>query len=300
MVQTQSKLWGGILALLGSVLFSTKAIFVKLAYQYDVDAVSLLMLRMAFSLPFFIVIGIIALRQMYPGGERPSFSLWKIALLGMTGYYVASYFDLEGLRFIDASLERIILFTYPTIVVLMNLFIYKERLSFIQSTAILIAYVGIVISFWGNLNVTDQELTIKGGVLVFISSIAYSAYLVGTGQVAPKVGSRIYNSIAMTFAALAIITHNFILHGFNLFDFHPAVYTYALLISIVSTVLPSYIIVEGIRIIGANNSSIIGSVGPISTITLAVIFLGEQINPTQALGSVIVILGVLLILLRKA
>ncbi len=290
---------GVSLALIGAVLFSTKAVLVKLAYQYDVDAVSLLMLRMIISLPFFIIIGWQTLYKDRSKGTALVQHKWKVILLGLLGYYVASYLDLEGLNYIDASLERIILFIYPTLVVVFSNLIYKIPIKRIQIWAIGLTYLGIIVAFRGNLQFGDSSLIMTGALYVLGSSIAYSLYLVGTGDLSGRLGTRIYNSAAMTVAAIAILVHNYILNGFNLMDFSYEVYFYAFLISIFSTVLPSYLIVEGIRIIGANNSSIIGSVGPISTILLAVIFLGEKISLIQGLGSIIVIAGVIVILLSK-
>ena len=290
---------GGLLALAGAILFSTKAIFVKLAYEYEVDSVSLLMLRMLFSLPVFVFVGILALKKQ-PGKKDILQQHYKsIILLGVLGYYIASYFDLEGLQYIDASLERIILFIYPTIVILLNLIFRKLIPNKIQIGSVFITYIGIVLAFRGNLMINDPQLVMKGGMLVLISALTYSLYLVGTGKLAGTVGTRIYNSLAMTAASIAIIIHNSLIHGFNLLSFESQVYGYALLISLFSTIIPSYLIVEGIRIIGSNNSSIIGSVGPVSTIILAVVFLGETLTGIQIIGSAIVIFGVLLILLSS-
>lgn len=290
---------GGVYALLGAILFSTKAVFVKLAYQYDVDTISLLMLRMLFSLPFFLIIGFFTIRKNPESIKKLSSYKWKVVVMGLLGYYVASYLDLEGLHYIDASLERIILFIYPTLVVILSFFAYKILITPKQIFAILITYLGIIIAFRGNIETQDLTLVYKGGGFVLMSSFAYAVYLVGTGNLSTKMGSKIYNSAAMSVAALAIIIHNYYVHGFNLFSFQPEVYFYAILISLLATVIPSYLIVEGIRIIGANNSSIIGSIGPVSTIILAIILLGEKISFIQALGSLIVLIGVLTILYSK-
>lgn len=294
-----TRIVGGLVALLGAVLFSTKAVLVKLAYQYDIDAVSLLMLRMLFSLPFFLIIGLTSLRKNESSQVILKENIWKVAILGLLGYYIASYLDLEGLQYIDASLERIILFIYPTLVIIFSYLIYKIPIKRIQIVAIIITYVGIAIAYKANMSVSQNELIITGALFVLGSAVAYSLYLVGTGDLSIKLGTKIYTSISMSIAALAIIVHNSLVNGFNLFDFEYEVYFYALLISILSTVIPSYLIVEGIRRIGANNSSIIGSVGPISTIILAIIFLGEEISLIQGLGSVIVIVGVVLVILSK-
>ena len=294
-----SKLIGGLIALIGAILFSTKAVLVKLAYQYDIDAVSLLMLRMLFSLPVFLIIGLTSLSRDKNSQVNLKLNLWKVTILGLLGYYLASYLDLSGLKYIDASLERIILFIYPTLVVIFSYLIYKIPIRRIQVVAIVITYIGIIIAFRANLNVSQGSEIVTGALYVLGSSIAYSLYLVGTGDLSVSLGTKVYTSISMSIAALAIIIHNSIVNGFNLFDFVPQVYLYALLISVFATIIPSFLIVEGIRIVGASNSSIIGSVGPISTIILAIIFLGEKISLVQGLGSIIVIVGVILVIVNK-
>jgi len=290
---------GGLYALTGAILFSTKAVFVKMAYRHDVDAVSLLMLRMLFSVPFFIIIGLIYLSKKNVDRDILKVQWWRVVLLGLTGYYIASYLDLKGLTYIDASLERIILFIYPTVVVILSFVIYRIPIRAIQIWAILITYVGIAISFSGNMQVSMSEEIYTGSTYIFFSAIAYSLYLVGTGDLSKKIGTPLFNSLAMSAAAAGILIHNFIVHGFNVLSFTEPVYCYAILISIISTVIPSYLIVEGIRRIGASNSSIIGSVGPISTILLAIYLLDERLNLTQTLGSALVIFGVLLVMMKK-
>ncbi|MFT4568191.1 MAG: drug/metabolite transporter (DMT)-like permease [Saprospiraceae bacterium] len=291
--------YGGFLALIGAVLFSTKAILVKLAYNYDIDSVSLLNLRMLFALPIFAGIAIhkfskdktkIALAKEYK---------WSVILFGFLGYYVASLADLEGLRFIDASLERIVIFMYPTLVVILSYIFLRKRITRVQLYAIVTTYIGVMIALGGNLIINASDNFIWGVMLILFSAFAYAIYLIGSGEVAPKLGTRIYNSLSMTVAALAIIIHNAILHGFNMLDFQWEIYLIAFLISTFSTVIPSYMIVEGIRIIGASKASIIGTVGPISTIILASLILQEDIHVIQWVGSLLVVASVVFVMLKK-
>jgi len=291
--------YGGFLALLGAILFSTKAILVKLAYNYDIDSVSLLNLRMLFALPIFVGI---AIHKFSKDSSKVALALtskWSILILGFLGYYVASLADLEGLKFIDASIERIIIFIYPTLVVLLSYIFLKKRITKIQLYAIIATYVGVIIALGGNLIVTSTDNFLWGISLILLSAFTYAIYLIGSGEIAPKMGTRIYNSLSMTVAALAIIIHNAIMHGFNVLDFQWEIYLIAFLISTFSTVLPSYMIVEGIRIIGASKTSIIGTVGPISTIILASIVLHEQIHPIQWVGSLLVVISVFFVMLKK-
>jgi len=254
---------------------------------------------MLFALPFFIIIGLWYLRKSSATISIIKSNRWRILILGLLGYYFASLFDLKGLELIDASLERMILFLYPTVVVFLSLVIYKIPILRSQIIAICIGYIGMYLVFVGNVQQHNNEHVIMGSLYVLVSMIAYSLYLAGTGELSKKLGSIIYNSITMTIAGIAILIHNAIQHGFNLGDFTTPVYLYALAISIFSTVIPSYLIVESIRRIGANQSSIIGFVGPISTVILAVFILGERVSLMQAVGSCIVFVAVVFIIRAK-
>lgn len=292
-------LWGSILSFLGAIIFSTKAIFVKLAYQYEVDSVSLVMLRMLFALPFFLFIAWTGLKDNREAMVVLKASKWSLFFMGILGYYIASLCDLEGLKYIDASLERVILFVYPTLVVLLSYFFFQKKINKTQRLAILFSYIGIGIALGGNIEINSSDQVFKGALFIIISAITYAIYLVGSGEIAPKIGTRIYNSVAMTIACMAIIIHSLLQHGFNLLDFEWQVYMYAFIIGVFTTVVPSYMIVEGIRLIGANKSSIIGTIGPISTIVLASIVLDESINSVQLLGSIIVVLSVFLVITER-
>jgi len=220
-------------------MFSAKAILVKLAYRHDVDALSLLMMRMLFALPFFLVIGFWHLRSSDNKIRIVKNYKWRLVALGLLGYYIASFFDLKGLELIDASLERMILFLYPTAVLIFSFLFYKIPIKKSQVIAICIGYLGIYLVFQGNARQHASEAVLTGSLLVLISTITYSLYLVGTGELSKKLGSVLYNSITMTIAGVAIIIHNSIYHGFNLFEFEAPVYWYALSISVFCTVIPS-------------------------------------------------------------
>lgn len=291
-------MYGSFLALFGAVLFSTKAIIVKLAYQYDIDSASLLMLRMLFALPFFIVIAGLSIKKQ-PKALQSLEKPWLLVLMGIMGYYLASLFDLAGLQYVDAGLERIILFTYPTIVLLLSYFWLKEKITIQQVLAILITFIGIGIAFTGNVSIHDTNDTLKGTGLVLLAALTYAIYLVGSQKIVAQISSKLYNSLAMIIASFAILIHNSLINGWNLLNFAAPVYAYAFLMSVLSTIIPSFMIVEGIRIIGAKKSSIIGTIGPICTIVLAAVFLGETVNATQWIGTLVVIGGILFLMLKK-
>ncbi len=285
---------------IGAILFSTKAIFVKLAYQYEIDSVSLLTLRMAFSFPVFLVIGFWSFRkksdQVYQLSRKDWF--WSISM-GLLGYYVASLFDFMGLLYISASFERIILYLYPTIVLLISFFFFHSKITSLHVIALLLTYVGVGIAFYENFYNAEGNDVIKGTMLVFGAALAYAGYLVGSGQLLPKIGTFRYNSISMSAACLGVFIHNIGLHGFNLLEFAMPVYWISLAMALIATVIPSFMMAEGIRVIGSSNAAIIGSIGPISTIGLAYLFLGERLGGLQWVGTFFVIAGVLLITLQK-
>ena len=298
MLEKNGTAYGAAMAFVGALLVSTKAIIVKLAYQHGVDSASLLMLRMLFSLPFFAIIAWHSLSRK-PQQLKVLKSPWPLSFSGLMGYYLASFFDLAGLQYIDAGLERIILFTYPTIVVLISFFYLKEKITLPQVIAILVTFVGIGLAYQGNLSINQNADVTKGALLVFMAAVTYAIYFIGSQKLVAQIGTRLYNSLAMLIATAAVLLHNSLVNGWNIFDFTAPVYGYALLMGTLSTVIPSFLIVEGIRVIGAKNSSIIGTIGPISTILLAIIFLGETITVMQGIGTLVVIGGILILLLRK-
>ena len=297
------ELLAAVVVFIGAISFSTKAVIVKLAYRYGVDSLSLLTLRMLFSLPFFLSIGYFYQRWRKQKNDLSvaiSRSDWySIIGLGLAGYYLASYFDFEGLQYITASLERLILFIYPTLVVLISALFYRKKITRNQLFALLLTYIGIGLAFIDKTAAGQSENIALGAALVFCSALCYAVYLVGSGQLIPRLGSIRYTSCVMTVACLAVILHNAILYQLQIFSFPWQVYALALLMAVIATVLPAFLVSEGIRVIGSSNASIIGSVGPISTIILAYIFLGERLGVLQIMGTILVIGGVLIIALQK-
>lgn len=291
------------LVFLGAICFSTKAVIVKLAYRYDIDSLSLLALRMVFSLPFFLLIGYFYQRsknkQSIENANITKKDWVNIIGLGIVGYYLASYFDFLGLQYITASLERLILFVYPTLVVLISAIIYRKKITQQQLIALGLTYFGIALAFIDK-TVAGQSTNLNlGAVLVFASALSYAVYLVGSGQLLPRIGTIRYTSCVMTVACLAVIIHYLVLVPFTILSYPWQVYALALLMAVLATVTPAFLISEGIRMIGSSNASIIGSVGPISTIILAYIFLDERLGMYQVLGTILVIGGVLIIALQK-
>ena len=292
----QITLAGFVITITGAILFSTKAIFVKLAFAAThTDAVTLLALRMLFSLPFYLVAARIAYTK-----ENKSTTTTKhwvyILILGFLGYYLSSLFDFIGLQFISAGLERLILFLYPTFAVLINTFFFKNKLSNVQITALILTYIGIGLAYYGELKIdTHNPHFFYGSFMVFLCAVTYSFYLVGTGKMVNLVGATRYTAYAMLAATGGIFIHFLVTRSIGNIHFTPTLIAYSSALAIVATVLPSFLISTGMKKIGSNNVAIITSIGPVSTILQAYFILGENIFFEQILGTILVLIGVLLI-----
>lgn len=285
-----------VLVFVGAIGYSSKAIFIKLAYLYGADSVSLVALRMAFSLPFFLIAAAYSQRQRKSSDFQLNQKQWaQIIVLGIMGYYIASLFDFWSLQYLTASLGRLILFTYPTLVLLLSAIFLRRRISWGEAAAVLLSYLGIALAFSQSVELAQGDFFWRGVALSFGSALAFAIYLMGSGEFLPKMGTLRYNSLTMSIACFAIIIHHGIQHHWALFDFPTPVYWYCFGMAMLATVLPSFMVAEGIRRLGAGPASIISSVGPISTIMLASVFLGESFGGWQWLGAVLVISGVLLL-----
>ncbi len=297
----RTQIVASILVLIGSVCFAGKAVLIKLAYRHDIDPVSLLALRMLFSLPFFLVIAWNA-RQKAIAAQDPPLTRkdWlQIIGLGLLGYYLASLFDFLGLEYISAGLERLVLFTYPTLVVIISFLFMGKRITKLQVLALVLTYAGIAVAFMDHLLNDPASNFLMGGILVFISALVFALYLIGGSNIIPRFGTQRFTALALTAAGVAILLQHGITHQWRLFHYPTEVYGLALLMAIFSTVLPSFMVSEGLRVIGPSNTAIISSFSPIAIIVLARIFLGEHFGWLQWLGTAFVIGGVLLTTLKK-
>lgn len=271
-------------------MFSSKAVMVKIAYLYDVDTISILLLRMVFSLPFYIIIVLLS-KPKKDSATVPRDYLYLL-LFGFLGYYMASFFDFLGLNYIKAGLERIILFLYPTLVILISWLAFKERITRQQVLGITITYFGVLLIFFTEINLTEQDSVILGGFLIFLSALTYASYIVGSGWLIPKFGATIFTSYAMIVSSICVIIHYLFTAETSIFSLPVEVYWICLAMAIFATVIPSYLISFAIKGLGANNFSVLGSLGPVSTIVLAYFFLDEILSEIQIIGAIVVIGGV--------
>jgi drug/metabolite transporter (DMT)-like permease len=284
---------GVVFALLAAIGFSAKAILVKLAYQYRVDSITLLALRMVFAMPFFIVVLFWVRRKIIdPLSLRDKM---MVLGLGLIGYYLSSLFDFLGLQYITAGLERLILFLYPTMTVILSALIYRRAMGKKVLFAMALSYLGIALVFLHDAGGRQGESVMLGSMLVFASTLSYSIYLVGAGHAIARLGVERFTSLAMIVASIACLLQFFATHGLAALDLPLRVYEYSIAMAVFSTVLPVFLLSYAIRHIGSSRASLIGSIGPVSTIYLAYLFLGEKITLLQIIGALLVMCGVLIV-----
>lgn len=293
---------GFFIASAGAVLFSTKAVIVKKAFaDIQIDALSLLTLRMFCSLPFYLL-ALYVTKDKNSNSPLTTRQWWHLLWLGIFGYYLSSFLDFEGLQFISAGLERLILFLYPTFVVLINAFLFRQKITGIQKIALLLTYAGIGIAYFGEMKVDfSNPGFLSGSFLIFLCAVTYSIYIVGSGKLIPQIGATRFTTYAMLAASGGIFVHFIIRNNWNVFySSNSTVWLYGLLIAVVATVIPSFLISAAMKKIGSNNLAIISSIGPVSTIIQAHFILGEEMFTEQIIGTILVIAGVLLIGWKRA
>jgi len=292
------QLSGALMMAVGAIAFSGKAVIIKLAYRHGVDALTLLALRMAFSAPLFLALAIWASRSE-AATPIPRRDGWSIIVLGIIGYYLASYFDFLGLQYVTAALERLLLFIHPTFVVLLSAALFGRRITRRDVVAIVLSYLGIFAVFANELT-TQPGNVLLGSFWVLLSALLYAAYLIGGGRLVARVGSLRFASYAGLVSSVAVLAHFAVASDISRIATQaPPVYWLSLLMALVSTVLPIVLTSEAIRRIGASHASIVGSVGPVATIFLGAVFLAEPITAVQLAGAALVLAGVLAISLKR-
>lgn len=288
-------LTGILVSILGAVCFSTKAVVVKLAYrEYPVDAVTLLAIRMMFSLPFFLVSATVS-SQKKDNVKFTSRQWTQIAVLGCFGYYASSLLDFAGLKFVSAGIERLILFIYPTFVLLISAVWLNRKVRKIEWIAVAITYTGLFVAFAGEASVQESPGFYLGSLYILTCALTYAIYIAGSGSLIPVVGAVKFNSYAMSFAAGAVLIHFMLTSTQSVLGLPVVIYAYGFFMAVVSTVIPSYLVSISIRRLGANTTAIIASIGPVSTILQARWLLGEPVSAMEIAGTGFILLGILLI-----
>jgi drug/metabolite transporter (DMT)-like permease len=289
---------GLICILIGTCCFAAKGILIKLAYRHGITASPLLMLRMLFALPFYA--GVAIWLQTQGQSKLTRTETWQIIGLGLLSYYVSSILDFMGLQYISAGLERLILYVYPTLVLLILAFVKHQKISSTEKLALAIAYSGMLLVFIHDINLSNSwQVTSLGGGLVLLSTISFAIFIVLAGDMIPRVGSLRFTAYGMLSACAGVIIHNILMEGTESIHQPLPVYGLALALAVFCTVIPSFLMNEGIRLIGSGRAAILGVFGPVVTLFLGALALNESIGAIQLVGAVLVIGGVVLIGRKK-
>ncbi|HYG91419.1 MAG TPA: DMT family transporter [Azospirillum sp.] len=284
---------GLLLGVAGVLAFSLRPVIIKTAYTYGVDAVTLITLRMVFSLPFFVGMAVWSGR----GGGRARLSTrdWMLTLgLGALGYYVASFLDFLGLQYVSAGVGRLLLFLYPTIVVVLSALFLAKPIGVREVVSLAVSYVGVAL-------VLSTELAVGGAAfgwgafLVFGSAVCYAVYLVAGSRVIARVGSMRFTAYAMIAASVCCIVQFLALRPLSALNQPAEVYGLSIVMAVFCTVLPVFMTAEALRRIGANTVALVGALGPVSAAGFGYLALGEQISWMQFAGAALVMVGVLII-----
>lgn len=292
--RVRNRLIGLSFALLGAVAFSGKAIVVKLGYRYGVDAVTLLMYRMLFALPFFVVLAWWAGRQARRQGHLQSLAskdYWAIAGLGFSGYYLASFLDFLGLQYISASLERLILYLNPTLVLLLGVVLFGKRLNWRQVVGLALSYVGVILALSHELRLEGRNV-LWGSLLVFASAISYALYLAYSGEWVKRLGSVRLVGWSSSVACILCIAQFLLTKPLSALAVPLPVLQLSMFNAVFCTVIPVLLVMLAIGRIGAGLTSQVGMLGPVSTIFFAHVLLGETFGLWAAAGAVLVLAGV--------
>lgn len=301
MSSTHRTFWiGFLLAGLGSILFSAKAIVAKLTYMHGVDALTVIGFRMLLALPAFLTIAVWQAYKAYQGKQvaLSTKQRWQVVVLGFIGYYLASLLDFLGLQYITAGLERLILFLAPTFVLLFSALFLKKLILPKQWVALAISYLGVSLVFVQDLSLEGDHVLLGAG-LVLGSALSYSFYLIGSGELLKQIGSTRLVAYAMVTSAIYTLIHFFIVEGWAGLDQPKEVYGLSLIHATLNTVFPTFMIMWAVERVGAPMTAQLGLIGPVSILFLAYWFLGEPITLMQIGGTVLVLTGAMVLSRKK-
>ncbi|MBM9590805.1 DMT family transporter [Leptospira sp. 201903075] len=284
--------WKGVvLVLIGALLFSAKAVVVKLTYRYEISAIGSLFFRMLFAFPFLAWIAWKAEREE---GKTPltKKDVINVILMGVVGYYLASLFDFLGLKYISAGLERIILFIYPTLVVILSFLFLKKKIHLREVFSLILTYTGVSIAYGQDVQLGSAKDVSLGAFFILLSALTYAIYLMGSGSIIPKLGARKFTAWALIISSFAVFLHFAIFGTYKELIQPFSFYALAFIMGTVNTVVPAIFVSEGIKRVGSKTAAIVGSIGPMSTLFLAYWLLDEPITILHAIGTLFVLTGV--------
>jgi len=288
----QRAFWPGLLlAIVGAICFSGKAIIVKLAYRYGVDAITLIMYRMLFALPLFLLL------SWWAGRGKPALTRrdWIAVFgLGFSGYYLASFLDFAGLAYITAGLERLILYLSPTLVLALGVLLFKQKVTRRQLVSLAVSYCGVLLVFGHEVTLLGRDVAL-GALLVFGSMVSYALYLVFSGEEVKRLGALRLTGLATTVACILCIAQFFVMRPVSAMAVAPQVLWLSALNATACTFMPVLAVMMAIERIGAPMTTQIGMFGPLSTILMGVVILGEPFTGWIAMGTVLVMAGIWLL-----
>lgn len=283
--------------LLGTFCFSCKGILIKLLYPFGADSLVVIGWRMTFVLPLYLIILLCRLPKLKEY-QLPTRNWASIALLGCTGYYLAAYLDFSGLQYISAGLERVVVFLYPTFVVLINMLRERKWCSPRVFTSLTLSYLGVLIVYSADFDSFGPNQS-KGALLVLISAFVFGIYVVYADVWMKKVRSIDFTSIAMLSACCLTLLHAWSIHGNTMLSYPPQFYFIAACLGFFCTFMPSYMISYGIKQVGSTRASIFACLGPAFTIVVAFLTLGESFGLLELFGMLMTILASIVISKKK-
>lgn len=287
------------LAAMGAALFATKGIFVKLGYEQGLDALTILAWRMIIAVPLFALFGVLGYRDRRNGKGRhanqpvPPRAVFGAMLIGVLGYYGASLLDFFSLGLITAQLNRLVLLTYPFIVLILGAILFRRRLSAQMVGAALLAYLGIAIIFGHDLAIGGEGV-LAGTLLALASALAYALYQLFAKPLIDSLGPRLFTAIAMGAAGTTVCVQFLLTHPLAALWVPPDAMVILVGLALVATVAPVLLTSAAIGLVGAERTAVFGNISPILTIALAIVVLGEPFTPFHGVGTVLVICGILL------
>ena len=290
---SRSSFHSGLLyAILAALLFSFKPILIKLIYAYEVDSLVLITWRMILSMPVYVLIGLGLWQRAEPSQKARYRQGWlKAALVGFIGYYLAALFDLLGLQFVSAQLERLVLFTYPTLVAVLAWLLFGKRITSNTMLALVISYLGVGLIFIQDWQSGGSQVLLGSG-LVFLAALAFAIYVLLSKPIIDLMGSLAFTVVAMVSSSIYIFISFWVMRDFSQLAVPVEVWWNIVLMSLVSTVIPTFLIAAAIQKLGPEKTAISGTIGPIATAIFAVILLGEHFSWMHAIGLVLVVLAV--------
>lgn len=286
-------LTGYALGAAGAILFASKGIIIKLAYEEGIDPETLLALRMGFSLPFYLVIGALAIIQIKARGEAmPAGKIMvQSALVGALGYWFSSYVDFLGLQYISASFSRLILFTYPLFVVLFGALLFGQPIKLRAVWAFAASYIGLALIFLQNFSHSGSS-TVHGALLVSLAAMSFALYQLMARKLLFSIGSGLFTCIAMISASFVALGQFALVRPISALAVSPHVLTLSIMIAIGATVLPTFLMNAALSRISAQANSMISTVSPVATMVLAFLILGEGATALEMAGAVVVMASV--------